>query len=96
MTLNEAWVAFSNQVQSKVKDDAEKKGYGGSDEAKMQLMMETEAGAPHCGHALGEIKYKVSRYIAKRASEDLVKIAAWAFLIYWKEHGTTVKSSNSG
>ena len=35
------------------------------------------------GHALGEIVYKAVRYQAKRNPEDLVKIAAWAFLA-WK------------
>jgi len=37
------------------------------------------------GHALGEIVYKARRYGAKRNPEDLLKIAAWAFLL-WKHH----------
>jgi len=34
-------------------------------------------------HALGEIVYKARRYAAKRNVEDVLKIAAWAYLI-WK------------
>ena len=34
-------------------------------------------------HALGEIVYKAKRFSAKRDIEDVLKIAAWAFLI-WK------------
>ena len=34
------------------------------------------------GHALGEIIYKAIRYNRRRNREDLVKIAAWAFLLY--------------
>lgn len=36
-------------------------------------------------HALGEIIYKAVRYHHKRDPEDLVKIAAWAELV-WREH----------
>jgi len=34
------------------------------------------------GHALGEIVYKAKRFAAKGNREDLLKIAAWAFLIW--------------
>lgn len=34
-------------------------------------------------HALGEIVYKARRYAAKRNPEDILKVAAWAFLV-WK------------
>ena len=37
------------------------------------------------GHALGEIIYKVKRYAAKGNPEDIVKVAAWAFLV-WRSH----------
>ena len=36
-------------------------------------------------HALGEIIYKVRRYASKRDPKDVLKIAAWAFLI-WRDH----------
>ena len=38
--------------------------------------------ARHAGHALGEITYKVIRYAKRRDPNDLLKIAAWAFLIW--------------
>lgn len=36
-------------------------------------------------HALGEIVYKVKRFAAKGNDEDILKVAAWAYLI-WKHH----------
>lgn len=33
------------------------------------------------GHALGEIVYKARRYAARKNPEDLLKAAAWAFLV---------------
>lgn len=38
-------------------------------------------------HALGEVVYKAVRYQAKGNPEDLLKIAAWAFLA-WKYHSS--------
>ena len=38
------------------------------------------AGGP--GHPLGEIIHKVRRYAARRDPADLVKIAAWAYLVW--------------
>ena len=38
-------------------------------------------------HALGEIVYKAKRFSAKHDIEDILKIAAWAFLI-WKYRGS--------
>ncbi len=43
-------------------------------------------------HGLGEIIYKVLRYQRRRNPEDLIKIAAWAFLV-WKHH---VEEEGSG
>lgn len=34
------------------------------------------------GHAIGEIIYKSRRYMAMKDKKDLVKIAAWAYLIW--------------
>ncbi len=36
------------------------------------------------GHALGEIIYKVKRFDAKHDPVDIIKVAAWAFLIWRK------------
>lgn len=39
----------------------------------------------NAGHAAGEIVYKVRRYMAKGNPEDIMKVAAWAYLV-WKHH----------
>lgn len=59
---------------------AHAKGYAPAGGDGPDLAAFVEAHAP--GHALGEIIYKVVRYGAKKDSEDLVKIAAWAYLIW--------------
>jgi hypothetical protein len=41
------------------------------------------AGAPT--HALGEVVYKCQRYASKKNPEDILKAAAWCFLI-WRHH----------
>lgn len=46
------------------------------------------------GHALGEIIYKAKRYAAKGNPEDVLKIAAWAFLIL--KHRTPDHRMESG
>jgi len=43
------------------------------------------------GHSLGEIVYKVKRFAAKKNPEDLLKIAAWAFLVWRKHQGDDVR-----
>ena len=42
------------------------------------------------GHALGEIIYKVRRYVSKGDPRDIEKIAAWAFLV-WRKHHTEIE-----
>jgi hypothetical protein len=56
---------------------AEAKGYAknGSGRALLDFVAEH---AP--GHAIGEIIYKVVRWQRKGNPEDLLKVAAWAFL----------------
>lgn len=36
-------------------------------------------------HALGEAKLKISQYHAKGNPRDLIKVAAWLYLIYERE-----------
>lgn len=38
------------------------------------------AGGP--GHTLGEITYKTIRYAKRRDPNDLLKVAAWAYLVW--------------
>ena len=52
------------------------------------------AGGP--GHALDEIIYKVRRYAARRDPADLVKIAAWAYLVWRFDHPDTRHPGGGG
>ena len=48
-----------------------------------QFVSETVGGP---GHALGEMIFKIRRYAARRDPEDLLKIAAWAYLVWCFDH----------
>jgi len=34
------------------------------------------------GHAIGEIIYKAVRYLRKKDKRDIIKVAAWAYLVW--------------
>ena len=75
--------SFCEAVRALLDEMAAKKGYNQTGLAGPNLMyafVAETAGGP--GHALGEIIYKTRRYAARRDSEDLVKIAAWAYLVW--------------
>jgi hypothetical protein len=57
--------------------------------------VQEEVGMGTHAHGLGEIIYKVLRYQRRRNPEDLVKIAAWAFLV-WKHHLEEGEASREG
>lgn len=79
-TFNE----FAEQVESLLNGTAAGKGYNknGPDGFNQLYSFVQRMNDGH-GHALGEIVYKARRYAAKGNIEDVMKIAAWAFLI-WK------------
>lgn len=74
--------AFMTTVRDSMEGTARGKGYNqtGVDgpNALYDFVHDTIAGD---GHAIGEIIYKVRRYARKGNPEDLVKAAAWAYLI---------------
>lgn len=73
--------SFFDQVSEVVGSRAAVKGYGGQDwESGLYSFVHQHIAEE--GHAIGEIIYKAVRYNNKRSPEDLVKIAAWAFLIW--------------
>lgn len=78
MTFDE----FTAQVRALLEPTAAGKGYnttGVDGENELyEFVRETVGGD---GHALGEMLYKVKRYAAKGNPEDLLKVAAWAFLV---------------
>jgi len=70
---------FISGVADLVNRNAAKKGYNDTGaEGKNDLFDFCNKFFP--GHSLGEIVYKAVRYSKKRNKEDLLKIAAWAYL----------------
>jgi hypothetical protein len=75
--------AFCAEVEAALTAAAESKGYnatGVDGENRVYAIIHGATGGH--GHAIGEIVYKALRYARKRDPHDLVKLAAWAFLIY--------------
>ena len=74
---------FMGQVRALLEPRAGEKGYSaaGPDGPNplYELVAEMNTGD---GHALGEIVYKAKRFAAKGNPEDILKIAAWAFLVW--------------
>ena len=71
---------FVAQVRAQLTGKAATKGYSVDGPDGPNLANEFMAQA-FPDHALGEIVYKALRYKAKGDAEDLIKIAAWAWLI---------------
>ena len=77
------FASFCDAVRDLLDETAADKGYhnaGLTGPNPLYAFVAETAGGP--GHALGEIIYKVRRYAARRDPEDLLKIAAWAFLVW--------------
>jgi len=71
--------SFIIRVRESLDRNAAKKGYNDSGaEGHNELYDFCNHFFP--GHALGEIVHKCVRYSKKRNKEDLIKIAAWAYL----------------
>ncbi len=83
---------FAAQVRHLLEPTASGKGYnttGADGPNDLYDFVKTMSGGHQ--HALGEIVYKARRYAAKGNREDMLKIAAWAFLVLKHEpdQGTT-------
>jgi hypothetical protein len=87
MTFDE----FVTQVRALLEPTAKGKGYSSTGvdghNALYEFVQGTVGGD---GHAIGEIIYKAKRYAAKGNPEDLLKAAAWAFLVL--KHRPPVRS----
>lgn len=73
---------FTSEVRGLLEPTASGKGYnttGVDGENDLYSFVQSMSGGHQ--HALGEIVYKARRYAAKGNKEDVLKIAAWAFLI---------------
>jgi len=78
---------FVSEIRSLLEPTAAGKGYnttGINGQNQLYEFVQTVAGE---GHGLGEMIYKVKRYAAKGNPEDLVKCAAWAFLVLRHRRG---------
>ena len=74
---------FVEQVERLLGNTASGKGYSEGADAPLELydfVAEYVGGNRH-GHALGEIIYKTVRFARKGNVEDILKAAAWAFLV---------------
>lgn len=86
--------SFIKQVHALLEPTASGKGYNttGVDGHNPLYEFVASFAGPH--HALGEIVYKAKRYEAKRNLEDVLKIAAWAFLVY-KHHADVAQQDEA-
>lgn len=77
------FASFCEAVRDLLNESAADKGYhrsGLTGPNRLYELVAETAGGP--GHAIGEIIYKVRRYAARGDREDLLKVAAWAYLIW--------------
>ena len=87
--MTRTYQEFTAAVEELLSSSASIKGYstaGADGRNELYEFIQTMSGGHQ--HALGEIVYKAKRYAAKGNSEDVLKIAAWAYLV-WKHHETT-------
>ena len=74
-----------NHLLEKVAKDKGYNDHGTKGDNKLYEFIHDQLGSGSHVHALGEIVYKAVRYNSKKNPEDLVKIAAWALLV-WQHH----------
>lgn len=74
---------FIDKVKALLEPTAAGKGYNTTGIDGQNDLYEFVQSFASDHHALGEIVYKAKRYAAKGNPEDILKIAAWAFLV-WK------------
>jgi hypothetical protein len=81
--MSQTFEEFVGEVAKLLEPTAQGKGYSTTGIDGHNPLYEFIQSFAGDGHALGEIVYKVKRYAAKGNPEDIVKVAAWAFLV-WK------------
>jgi hypothetical protein len=86
--MDRSYRQFCEQVEAMLSVGAKNKGYsaGGTDGPNDVYEFIYTATGDH-GHPIGEIMYKAIRYMRKRNPEDLIKIAAWAYLVFKHHRG---------
>ena len=73
---------FVAAVREQLEGQAAAKGYNTTNVDGPNQLFEFLQTHTDSYHAIGEIIYKSIRYAKKRNIEDIVKVAAWAFLVY--------------
>ncbi len=91
--MGEKFSAFVKAVEALLNSKATQKGYAEHGDCQNPLDEFMRHLFPH--HALGEIVYKVVRYKAQQQPEDLLKVAAWAFLLYARHEQTVPRHQAS-
>lgn len=81
--FEEALKEFHKSLDEILLFAAKTKGYHGAATDGRKLF--DEAHTENYGHPIGEIKYKLRRFQSTRDPIDIVKVAAWAFLIWDKQ-----------
>ncbi len=82
---NPTYKEFAERVEALLDDSARAKAYNATGVDGPNELFDFIGRVAGDGHALGEIIYKVIRFKAKENTEDIEKIAAWAFLV-WRKH----------
>ncbi len=85
MPFQSAFGHFISEINRILSSKATQKGYndaGPDADNRLYLFVRDFVSGTEHDHALGEIIYKVVRFVKKRDPEDLLKIAAWAYLVY--------------
>lgn len=85
MTFDDYCAEVRGTMDGKAKDkNYSQNGVDGQNKL-YEFVRDTVGGHEH-GHALGEMIYKVVRFARKGNDEDLVKAAAWGFLVLQHKH----------
>ena len=94
-SFEQAFAQFFRAVRQIVLGKAQEKGYSkGADGDGRELLdfIKSQFG----DHPEGEIVYKLIRWRSKKNPEDLLKAAAWIFLIYDQHHRMLATGKESG
>ena len=92
MTNDRTFQKFTGEVEQLLGGTASGKGYAAGGPNGPNPLYEFVQGLSNSSaHGLGEIVYKAQRYSSKHNQEDVLKIAAWAFLV-WRFHRDETKT----
>ena len=78
----ESFDTFSLEVRKLLEGTAESKGYNNQSADGPNELYSLISSFAGPNHALGEIIYKAIRYSKKKDKNDLLKIAAWSYLVW--------------